>query len=151
MDQRRGPHGETENSDELLPVVGFDDEKAANEERDRLERLARETTSVAPFLFTIRPERVDELTAAIEAVGLPPLDLDSLGPPVLPERTARGGTRFTSATFEYRNKFEALLQSWWAAVAPSITPEANVKLWDVLFPEGYFELYTVRKVLWGKE
>src|SRR4051794_26686506 len=71
-----------DSSSELLPVAGFADEAAADRERARLERLARETTSVAPFLFTLGPEEVEQLTAAIKAAGLPPLKLASIGPPM---------------------------------------------------------------------
>jgi hypothetical protein len=136
--------------DGFFPVAGFPDEESAKKERDRLERLARETTLIGPFLFSLPPEVVETLKAAIAAAGLPPLDLKSIGPAKLPKREG-GGTTFTNESFKYREKFEGLLKRWWAAVAPTITPEANLKLWDALFPEESAALYTVRQIPWGKE
>jgi hypothetical protein len=34
---------------------------------------------------------------------------------------------------------------WWASVAADITPEANAKLWDELFPD--FQFYVVSRAL----
>jgi hypothetical protein len=127
-----------------VPLRGFAAKKPADALCRELERQARRTTSIGPFLRGLIPENMDEVIAAAKAAGLPGPDLSKAGPVVEPRRTQHG-VSFPNEYWEYRKRVEELVAAWWTATAADVTPEANAKLWKRLFPEHRF--YTVVRVL----
>ncbi len=127
-----------------VPLEGFTDKSAADAARSKLERAARETAPVGPFLRGLLPDETIRIEAAAKAAHLPVPDFASLGPTVGPT-TVGGYTQYGGDYFAHIERLEQLLLDWWARVASDITPEANATLWDTLFPD--FQFYTVTRVL----
>jgi hypothetical protein len=128
-----------------VPLRGFAAKKPADALCKELERQARRTTSVGPFLRGLIPAHLDEVIAAAKAAGLPGPDLSKAGPVVEPRHTEGGGISYPNEYWDYRKRVEEATRAWWAEVAADVTPEANAKLWNRLFPEHRF--YTVVRVL----
>ena len=68
------------------PIEGFADKKAAEAARKKLERAARETTPIGPFLRSQLPGGTGAITAAAKAANVPPPDYSAAGPEVKPDR-----------------------------------------------------------------
>jgi hypothetical protein len=127
-----------------LPLEAFPDKKVAEAAQKQLERLARETAPIGPFLPSLLPEGLSAIAVAAKAAGLPLPDYTALAPAAKP---GTGGNSTTVATehYEYRQLAERIVDAWWALVAADITPGANAVLWEKLFPNFHF--YTVGRVL----
>jgi hypothetical protein len=126
-----------------VPVRGLTSRKKAQALRQELERQARQTTPIGPFLFGALPERLSDIAVAVQAAGLPPLDLSAVGAPVGPQRHA-GYSSYGREYFEYVERTRVAVRAWWAAHAAAISPAANAALWDALFPQHRF--YAVSRV-----
>jgi hypothetical protein len=135
----------TNDSDELsvVPLRGLAKKKQAEALRKELERQARQSTSIGPFLFGILPDRLADIEAAVKKVGLL-LDLSTLGKRVEPDRSRHGVRGFGRDYSDYLHKVEAVMRAWWADRATDVTPAINAALWDELFPEHRF--FTVARV-----
>jgi hypothetical protein len=127
-----------------VPVQGFADKKTAETARKQLERAARETTPIGPFLKAELPAGLGAIVAAAKAANLPLPDSAAIGPESTPHCEGNSVT-YTSEYTDYRNRVEEAIAAWWAGVAAEITPEANALLWDKLFPK--FQFYTLSRVL----
>jgi hypothetical protein len=123
-----------------VPLLAFPDARSAVVRCAELERQARETTPVGPFLSPLLPAGISlaSIEAAARAIGLPPPDLSSAGPCVGIEHPHPGQAVYTSEYFHYRKRVESAVRAWWAAHAADVSASANAKLWDLLFPEHRF-------------
>jgi hypothetical protein len=138
--RRAAPSADREVQPIGVPVAGFDTKEAAETERKRLERAARESATVGPNLQRLPPERGADLVAAAKAIGLPPLDLTAVGPEVKPKRTHGGYTTYTEEYAAYCNRMKQAVTEWWSLVAADLDPAKNAALWDALFPDVNFYL-----------
>ncbi|MCI0704890.1 MAG: hypothetical protein L0241_27845 [Planctomycetia bacterium] len=128
-----------------IPLQGFSDEKAAEAERDRLEREARLSMPIGPFLREFVPGGITHITDAAKVAGVPLPDFSKLGPAAGPTTLPGGGRSYGQEYFDYSDRVHQAVEAWWASVVANITPEANATLWDELFPE--FAFYTLSRVL----
>jgi hypothetical protein len=128
-----------------VPLCGFANKKDAEAARKQLERAARETTPPGLFLRSLVPEGLADIVKAAKRAKLPPPDLSAVGPPVGPTRTGLVGLSYGKDYSEYCDRVERAVREWWASVAPEISPEANARLWDDLFPD--FQFFTLNRVL----
>jgi hypothetical protein len=124
-----------------VPLCGFATQKVAEAERAKLERAARESTPIGPFLRGLLPDRMSAVTKAARAAKLPPPDFGAVGPPVGPTRDSLGQS-WGQDYFDYSERVQQAVGKWWESVAPTTTPEANATLWDKLFPEFHFYVVT---------
>lgn len=142
--RRAAPSASAEVQPIGVPVAGFETKDEAEAERARLERAARASASVWPTLQSALTERATDVARAAAALGLPPLDLEAVGPAVVP--VEEGG--YVTHTREYSRYCARLKQAvteWWSPVAADLTPETNAALWDALFPDVNF--YVLGRVL----
>ena len=128
-----------------VPLEGFATREAAEAARDRLEREARRNTPIGPFLRSLLPERLNDIVDAAKKAGLPPPDVARAGPPVGPTRGPGGSLSYGAGYSDYSERAGEVASDWWASVAADITPEANAKLWDELFPD--FRFFVVTRAL----
>ncbi|HYT87429.1 MAG TPA: hypothetical protein VEL76_01800 [Gemmataceae bacterium] len=131
-----------------IPLEGFATKQAATALQKKLERQARESTPVGPYLDNLLPNRQLLIVKAATTVGLPPPDPSAAGPPVEPERSPYGGLAYGQAYYDYTHRLEKVIGDWWAAQAVDVTPEQNAQLWAFLFPEHRF--YDVVRVPLGE-
>jgi hypothetical protein len=131
-----------------VPLQGFADKKAAEAARTRLEHEARRSTPIGPFLRSLLPERLEVIVDAAKKAGLPPPDVARAGPAVGPTRGPGGSLSYGAGYSDYGERVGEVASDWWASVAADITPEANAKLWDELFPD--FQFYVVSRALFEK-
>lgn len=143
--RRAAPSADREVQPIGVPVAGFDTKAAAEAERKRLERAARESASLGPHLQRLLPKRAADIAAAAKALGLPPLDLTAVGPEVEPSRTPGGHTTYTEEYAAYCNRLKQAVSEWWAVVAADLDPAKNAALWDALLPDVRF--YVLGRVL----
>jgi hypothetical protein len=128
-----------------LPLEGFADKDAAEAARAHLERAAREQGPVGPSLKRLLPKGANDILTAAKAAGLPLPDYTATGPEVKPVHVKNRST-YPPEYGAYCARLRQAVESWWALVSADLAPEANAKLWDVLFPEQTF--YVVSRVLW---
>jgi hypothetical protein len=126
---------------------GFAEQKPADALCKKLERQARETTSIGLFLRRLIPKDVGKIVTAAKGVGLSAPDLSKVGKAVEPTRE-RGYVSYGSKYFDYSQRVEKAVRNWWATIAADVTPEINARLWAKLFPTHQF--YTVGRVLVGE-
>ena len=127
-----------------VPIEGFADKTAAEAARKKLERAARETTPIGPFLRSRLPDGTGAIAAAAKAANVPPPDYAAAGPEAKPIRQGRSVT-YPADYSAYMDRLELAVAAWWASVAADITPEANAILWNTLFPK--FRFYSLSRVL----
>jgi hypothetical protein len=81
-------------------------------------------------------------------VRLPALDLAGVGEPVQPERVeypwGSVGYSYGQEYFDYAERLENAVRSWWDAHGEKVTAEQNAVLWGLLFPDHQF--YSVERV-----
>jgi hypothetical protein len=142
--RRAAPSADREVQPIGVPVAGFDTQEDAEAERARLERAARESAPIGPSIQRLLPERAADIAKAATALGLPPLDLDAVGPEVVPVRE-RGYVTHTREYSRYCARLKQAVTEWWALVAADLDPAKNAALWDALFPDVHF--YTIGRVL----
>ena len=127
-----------------VPIRGFAAKKPADKLCRELEQQARQTVSIGPFLYSLLPAHIDDVVEAAKVARVPVPDLSKAGQVIKPQRTDRG-TSYPNEYWDYRKRVQETVAAWWATVAADVTPEANVHLWNWLFPDHRF--YAVVRVL----